>query len=102
MGIMVYFNYRYNYNLRIIAIRKINCNVKFKCIISSCENITIPEEISDREKEYVYLPQYLFRNRILFLGEDVCEATTYKMISSLLVLEAFESKRDIKIYINST
>ncbi len=43
----------------------------------------------------------LLKDRIVFLGQDVNEATANIVVAQLLFLNAEDSKKDIKLYINS-
>src|SRR6202044_1116834 len=43
----------------------------------------------------------LLKDRIVFLGQDVNEASANIVIAQLLFLNAEDAKRDIKFYINS-
>jgi len=43
----------------------------------------------------------LLKDRIIFLGQDVNEATANIVVAQLLFLNAEDSKKDIKFYINS-
>ena len=43
----------------------------------------------------------LLKDRIIFLGQDVNEATANIVVAQLLFLHAEDSKKDIKFYINS-
>src|SRR6202021_3204954 len=43
----------------------------------------------------------LLKDRIVFLGQDVNEATANIVVAQLLFLNAEDPKKDIKLYINS-
>ena len=43
----------------------------------------------------------LLKDRIIFLGEEVCDATASLVVAQLLFLESEDPKRDISLYINS-
>ena len=43
----------------------------------------------------------LLKDRIVFLGEEVTDASANSIIAQLLFLEAEDPKKDIKLYINS-
>lgn len=64
---------------------------------------TIPyviEQTSRGERSYDIFSR-LLSDRIIFLGEEVNDASASLIIAQMLFLEAEESEKDIKLYINS-
>ena len=61
---------------------------------------TVIEKSQNGERAYDIYSR-LLKERIIFLGEDVNEHTASLIIAQLLFLEAEDSTKDIKLYINS-
>jgi ATP-dependent Clp protease protease subunit len=61
---------------------------------------TVLEKTVNGERAYDIYSR-LLKERIIFLGEDVNEHTASLIVAQLLFLEAEDSKKDIKLYINS-
>src|ERR1700712_3891084 len=66
-------------------------------------NVLIPTVIeSDGRMERAYdIYSRLLRDRIIFLGQDVNEASANIVVAQLLFLQAEDPKKDIYFYINS-
>lgn len=58
------------------------------------------EQTSRGERSYDIFSR-LLKDRIIFLGEDVNDATASLIVAQLLFLEAEDPKKDIQFYINS-
>ena len=61
---------------------------------------TVIEKTQNGERAYDIYSR-LLKERIIFLGEDVNEHTASLVIAQMLFLEAEDSSKDIKLYINS-
>lgn len=61
---------------------------------------TVIEQTSDGERAFDIYSR-LLNERIIFLGEDVNEHTANVVVAQLLHLAYSDSKKDIKLYINS-
>lgn len=61
---------------------------------------TVIEKSQNGERAYDIYSR-LLKERIIFLGEDVNEHTASLVIAQMLFLEAEDSSKDIKLYINS-
>lgn len=61
---------------------------------------TVIEQSSDGERAFDIFSR-LLKERIIFLGEDVNEHTANLVVAQLLHLAYEDSKKDIKLYINS-
>ena len=81
------------------------CGAKRKAFIMSniTSNVLIPTVIeSDGRMERAYdIYSRLLRDRIIFLGQDVNEASANIVVAQLLFLQAEDPKKDIYFYINS-
>jgi len=53
------------------------------------------------QEDYIDMYQHLMSNRIIFLGSRVTDDVATNLVAKLLALEAMNSEKDIKIYINS-
>ena len=61
---------------------------------------TVLEKTQNGERAYDIYSR-LLKERIIFLGEDVNPHTASLIVAQMLFLEADDSKKDIKLYINS-
>lgn len=61
---------------------------------------TVIEKTNNGERAYDIYSR-LLKDRIIFLGTDVNSAVANTIIAQLLFLESQDSKKDIKLYINS-
>lgn len=61
---------------------------------------TVIEKTQNGERAYDIYSR-LLKERIIFLGEDVNERTASLVVAQMLFLEAEDSNKDIKLYINS-